>query len=308
MPIDKEPIGQRLEQSVMRHLGPYVSISDARNYPPLNLVGRLAVVTGASDGIGKAIAETFAIHGANLVINGRNQERLEEVAEVAQAMGVRVEIARGDVALEETAQAVKSVIAERFSGRVVDILVNGAGSTKDRKMGSLRFADWRQVLETHLNGAFLMADATWESLKESGRARIISIGSISGIFGNEGQANYAAAKAGLVGLTKTWAAELAPYQGTANVLAFGPVETKIWKPLERAARMLENQNRKIRGEEPAPDDFDGLSPVKSRMLGGRFISVEEAASKALFLASELGNGITGQTIVVEAGITAMKLA
>lgn len=303
---ERAPVELRVAQTIERHLGSRGSLESARNYTPLNLQGRVAVVTGASDGIGRGIAETFAIHGANLVLHGRNQARLEDVAEVAQGMGVRVETVTGEIAMPETAEAVKAVVAERYNGQT-DILVNNAGGTRDRKMGSLRFADWKQVLEAHLNGAFLMADATWDSLTASQRARIINVGSISGIFGNSGQSNYSAAKAGLIGLTKAWAAELAPTQGTANLLAYGPVETKIWNSLARGAKMQVNAERKAKGEEPVAEDYDPFTPVKSRMVGGQFTSVKEAASKALFVASEMGDGITGQVIIVDAGVSALKL-
>lgn len=304
-------IEQRVTETVQRHLGTDGSIEAARNYYPLSLVGRVAVVTGASDGIGRAIAETFAIHGADLVIHGRNTERLDEVAEVISAMGVRAEIVTGEIANPDTAKGIFDALVKMGAddNKVkVDILVNNAGGTKDRKMGSLRFNDWKRVIEDHLDGAFLTTDAVWEPLRAAASyARVINIGSVSGILGNDGQVNYATAKAGLIGFTKTLAAELAPTGGTANLLAFGPVDTKIWAPLARGARMQINIERKAMGEEPVGDDYDALRPVKARMLENRFPKPHEAAAKALFLASEMGYGITGQAILVDGGISILRL-
>lgn len=302
-------IEQRVSETVQRHLGPNGSLEAARNYSPLSLDGSVAVITGASDGIGRGVTELFAIHGADLLIHGRNMGRLEEVADIARGMGSRVEIVAGEIANPETAAAIQKTLIEKFTDDKVhvDILVNNAGGTRDRKMGSLRFNDWRQVVGDHLDGAFLTADAIWLPLSASPHARIINIGSISGLTGNEGQANYSAAMAGLIGLTKTWATELAPTGGTANLLAFGPVDTKIWASLARGAKMQENAARKARGENPVGDDFDGLAPVKARMLGDRFLTVPEAASKALMLASSMGDGITAQAILIDAGISLLKL-
>lgn len=304
-------IEQKVTDTVERHLGSNSSIEIARSHPLLNLQGRTALVTGASSGIGRGIAEIFAIHGANLVIHGRNTQRLEEVAEIVQGMGCRVEIVAGEIADPKTAEKILPALVkihEDDDKVQIDILVNNAGSPKDRRMGSLRFGDWKQVIEDHLNGAFLTTNAVWDPLRASrNRARIINIGSISGILGNDGQISYATAKAGLIGFTRTLAIELLPTRGTANLLAFGPVGTKIWEPLSRGAIMQLNKERKLRGEGPVPDDYDPFVRVKSRMLNDRFISVPEAASKALFLASEMGNGITGEVISVDAGVSQFKL-
>lgn len=305
------PIEQKVSEVVERHLGSNGSIEAARSYYPLSLKGRVAVITGASDGIGRGIAETFAIHGANLVIHGRNTQRLGEVAEIVSEMGVRAEVVAGEIANPDTAKGISDALVKMGDGERVqiDILVNNAGGTKDRRMGSLRFSDWKRVVEDHLDGAFLTTDAVWEPLRASASyARIINIGSISGVFGNDGQVNYATAKAGLIGFTKALATELAPTGGTANLLAFGPVNTKIWAPLARGARMQLNIERKAMGEQPVGEDYDALQPVKSRMLERRFTTVTEAASKALFLASEMGYGITGQVILVDAGMSLLKLS
>lgn len=299
-------IEQRVDNAIQRHLGPTGSIDIAKSYFPLSLSGRVAVISGASDGIGRGTAELFAIHGADLVVHGRNTKRLEEIAQLTQAMGSRVETVAGDISSPDTSANIARVLEEKF-GRKLDILVNNVGSAKDKRMDKIDENDWNQVVDPHLKGAFLLARATWKHLTTSERARIINISSVSGVHGNDGQANYAAAMGGLISLAKTWAIELAPYEGTANAVAFGPVETKIWTPLARGARMQENIARKARGEEPVGADFDALAQVKTRMVGGRFITVEEAASKILFLASRMGDGITGQVIEVESGITAMKL-
>lgn len=304
----------RVIDAVERHLGPVYprALAEAQDgaidYRPLNIEDRIAVISGASDGIGRATAELFAIHGADLIIHGRNEKRLGEVAELVHGLGSkRVEIVAGDISSPETAAKIAALVEERFDGKL-DILVNNAGSAKDKRMDKLDENDWDQVVNAHLKGAFLLARANWAYLTSSDRARIINISSISGVHGNDGQANYSAAMGGLISMTRTWAIELADYRGTANALAFGPVDTKIWSPLARGARMQENAARKARGEEPVGEDFDALAPLKERMVGKRFITPEEAASKVLFLASRMGDGITGQVIEVEAGLTAMKHA
>ncbi len=306
MAAEQGPLQQRLEETFQRHFGMSPNFLDAvRSYPPHNLTGKVAVVTGSSDGVGRGIAERLAIHGADVVLHGRENSKLDPLAETLQSMRVRVETVNGNIQDPETAAKFAKVIAEKFDGHA-DILVNNAGSTRDLEMDKMTLEDWNLVIDTHLTGSFLTTKALWTPLKESPRARVIMVGSISGTHGNEGQANYSTAKAGLIGFTKDLAAELLDTDGTANLLAFGPIPTSIWDRSKKFLTIQATRESRRKGETLA-EDFDVFAPVKAKMLGNDFVSVAQAASKALFLASSEGDGITGEVIIVSGGLTVFRM-
>jgi len=236
---------------------------------------KTVIVTGAARGIGRVIAERFSRLGAAVVINDLNQEAVERVAAElgGQAVGIRADVTN--------AVEVKDLFAktmERF-GRV-DVLVNNAGVTRDGLMVRMDEKDWDMVLDINLKGAFLMTKAAAKYMMKQRSGRIINISSVVGLIGNAGQANYSASKAGLIGLTKSSARELASRGVTANVIAPGFIETDMTRNLSESAR--ENL----------------ISQITLSRLG----TPDDIASAVLFLASDDASYITGQVLAVDGGI------
>jgi 3-oxoacyl-[acyl-carrier protein] reductase len=243
------------------------------------VAGRVAVVTGASRGIGRATALRLARGGAKLVVNYRAQTAAadEVVREIREGGGEAVAVA-GDVAdpgdverLFERAQAA----FER-----VDILVNNAGITRDNLLLRLSPEDWQAVLQTNLTGAFLCTRAVLRGMIRQRYGRILNMSSVVGQMGNPGQANYAAAKAGLVGFTRATAREVASRGITVNALAPGYIATDMWEPVPEAARARARE----------------LIPL------GREGTVEDVAEAVAFLVSDAAAYITGQVLNVDGGL------
>jgi 3-oxoacyl-[acyl-carrier protein] reductase len=239
---------------------------------------RVAIVTGASRGIGRAIAERLAADGRLVVLVSRSVEHLEAVREGIQKMGGAAEVRGCDVG---DAEALTSLIEEVASthGRL-DILVNNAGITRDGLLLRMSDADFDDVITVNLKSAFVTSRAAARPMMRGRFGRIINIGSVTGIMGNPGQANYAAAKAGLAGLTKSLAKELGSKGITANVVAPGFVDTEMLSEL------------------PQPMLDEVIKRLPLRRLG----QAEEIAHTVSFLASDLAGYITGQTIVVDGGL------
>ncbi len=240
---------------------------------------KVALITGASRGIGKAIALTMATRGADVaVIYSGNQEDAQETVEEIRSLGRRAEAYRCDVAnFNEAASAVKEVV-KNFG--TIDILVNNAGITRDNLILMMKEQDFDDVINTNLKGAFNMIRHVSGIMLRKKAGRIINITSVSGMMGNSGQANYAAAKAGMIGLTKTTAKELASRGITCNAIAPGFVETDMAKKL---------------GEEVLE------TAVKAIPLG-RLGRPQDIAETAVFLASESAGYITGEVIKVDGGL------
>lgn len=247
----------------------------------MRLDGKVAIVTGASRGIGREIAVQLAGQGASVVINyTKNKEAAEETLTAVKATGGRGIIVQADVKnLSACENMVKSAL-EIYNK--VDILVNNAGITRDNLTLRMKPAEWQEVIDTNLTGAFNCVKAVLRPLlKQKSGGRIINIASVVGLAGNIGQANYAAAKAGLIGMTKTLARELAGRQITVNAVAPGFIATEMTAVL--TPEIKENLQRQI--------------PL------GRMGTTKDVAYLVAFLASEQAAYITGQVITVDGGMT-----
>ncbi|MCC6243827.1 MAG: 3-oxoacyl-[acyl-carrier-protein] reductase [Gemmatimonadaceae bacterium] len=245
----------------------------------INLAGRVALVTGSTRGIGRAIAETLARAGARVAVTGRDVARAEAAAqEIAAAYGVEVRGYAVDVA--EVAQATALIESvERDFGQL-DILVNNAGLTRDNLLMRLKDDDWDAVLNANLRGAFATCRAASRGMMKRRWGRIINVASVVGIIGNKGQSNDAASKAGLIGMTKSIAKELASRNILANVVAPGFIETDM------TAAMTDDARSSLSAGIPlerlgTPDDIAGMVAV---------------------LASDLTRYVTGQVFVVDGGL------
>jgi 3-oxoacyl-[acyl-carrier protein] reductase len=240
---------------------------------------KVAVVTGSSRGIGRAIALRLAAQGAKLVINYRgNKTAAEEVVEQIRADGGEAIAVQADVSQFDQAQALIDQAKAAF-GRV-DILVNNAGTTRDTLVVRMSEADWDVVLDTNLKGTFNCIKAVTRQMMRQKYGRIVNIGSVAGIAGNAGQANYAAAKAGIIGLSKTIARELGSRGITCNVVAPGFVATDLTADLPA----------KLIGE------------AIERTPLGRTGTAEDMAAAVAFLASDDASYITGQVLAVDGGL------
>lgn len=240
---------------------------------------RTALVTGASRGIGKAIALRLAKDGCNVVViyAGNEQAAKDTCAEI-EALGVSSLCIRCDVSDSmQCAQAVAQTV-EAFGG--IDILVNNAGITRDGLLMSMKEEDFQKVINTNLNGAFYMIKHSCRQFIKRRSGRIINISSISGVMGNAGQANYAAAKAGLIGLTKTTAKELAGRNITCNAVAPGFIQTDMTAVLSDKVK----------------------AAISERIPLGRMGDVQDIAAAVSFLASQEAGYITGQVLRIDGGL------
>lgn len=242
------------------------------------LDNKVALITGAGRGIGRSIAERFAQEGATVLCVSKTPENCQQVAQDIMAQGGQAEAFPMDVSSKESIKNVSEKIIEKYKN--VDILVNNAGITRDKLFVRMDDEDWEQVLFTNLFSAFYLCKQFVRPMTLKRWGRIINISSVSGIIGNAGQANYSAAKAGLLGLTKTLAKELACRSITVNVIAPGFIATSMTKNLPEA---VVEQAQKI-------------IPLK------RFGEPIEVANTAVFLASEEASYITGQVIKVDGGM------
>ena len=243
------------------------------------LEGKSALVTGASRGIGRAVAEELARRGADVLINYLTDAAGAEAARRAiEAAGGRAIVHQGDVRDAETAKALVKAAAEAFGG--LDILVNNAGVVRDNFVAFMKEAEWDEVVDTSLKGAYLLTKEAARIMMRKRRGRIINVSSVAGLGGDLKRANYSAAKAGLVGFTRAVARELAGFNVTVNAVAPGIVETDL------IAGMKDADRRKM---------LD-LVPL------GRFAEPAEVAEVVAFLASDRARYITGEVLQVNGGL------
>jgi 3-oxoacyl-[acyl-carrier protein] reductase len=238
---------------------------------------RVAMVTGSARGIGKAIALRLAEAGVAVVVNDVD-EAVEGVAEEIRAMGRQCLAVLADISSPSDVAGLMEAVKVVFEK--VDILVNNAGVTRDRLLLRMSDEDWDKVLSINLKGAFLCTRAVLRGMVRQRWGRIVSIASIIGMMGNPGQANYAAAKAGLIGFTRTIAKEVASHGITANAIAPGFIDTEMTRQLEE----------------------DWKEEVRSRIPLNYFGSPRDVAEAVAFLASEEARYITGQVLNVDGGM------
>lgn len=244
----------------------------------MKLANQVAIVTGASRGIGKAVALALAKEGCHIAGIGRSLESANGVADEITALGVNYKGFGVDVSKSDAVNACVEAVHKEFGK--IDILINNAGITKDTLLIRMSDEDWNSVLQTNLTGAFNWSRATSRIMIKARQGRIINIGSVIGLHGNAGQANYAAAKAGLIGLTKSVAKELAGRNVTCNVICPGFIQTDMTDALpdELKNKLLEH------------------IPLK------RFGTGADIAELALYLSSNAGSYITGQALTVDGGM------
>jgi len=242
----------------------------------MNFKDKVVLVTGSARGIGRRIAERFAEAGARVVISDLDQTTVEEVARTigGGAVGIRANVTQA----EEVAALVDKTVNDL--GRI-DIVVNNAGITRDTLMMRMSEADWDMVLDINLKGAFLVTKSAGRVMMKQRSGRIVNISSVVGLTGNAGQANYSASKAGLIGLTKSAAKELAPRGITVNAVAPGFIETEMTAAMPESAR----------------------EAFLARVLISRAGQADDVASAVMFLASDEASYITGQVLTVDGGLT-----
>lgn len=242
------------------------------------LDGKTALVTGASQGIGEAVARRLAGQGARVVLAARSEDKLKDLAAQIDAGGGCARPLQLDVSRPETFAERLKQLPEDFAN--VDILVNNAGITADNLLARLTLDDWNRVIQTNLTGAYALTKELLRGMMKRRWGRVINVSSVVGLMGNPGQANYSAAKAGLIGLTKSLARELGSRSITVNAVAPGYIETAMTENLPEASRN------------------ELTTSIALKRLG----TVDDVAAAVLYLASEEAGYVTGHVLNVSGGL------
>jgi 3-oxoacyl-[acyl-carrier protein] reductase len=246
----------------------------------MKLEGKNAVVTGGGRGVGRAISINFAKEGANVVVNyASNNKAADEVVGIIKSMGRKAVAVQGDVAKKEDAQKIIDTCVENFGS--IHILVNNAGISKPSMMHKMSVETWDEVVNVQMRGPFLCIQAASKYFMQQNYGRIVNVTSVAGIVGTIGQINYAAAKGGVVTLTKSAARELAKYNVTCNVISLGIVTTEMTHTLQTDEKLKEIYVRRI--------------------LLNRYAEPEDVSPAFVFLASDDARYITGQLLCVDGG-------
>lgn len=246
----------------------------------LNLKGKTALITGASRGIGKKIAETLAKEGANIVITATNIEKASTVAdELKSQYNIETMPLKHNVKLSESCKEIVDKTVEKFKS--IDILVNNAGIARDMLVIQMDDNAWNEVIGTNLSGAFYTSREAAKYMLKARSGKIINISSVIGKMGNAGQTNYAAAKAGIIGITKSMAKEFASRKICVNAIAPGFIQTDMTGVLP----------------EDTVKNIMNITPLK------RLGNAEDVANLVAFLSSDLSNYITGEVIAVDGGMS-----
>jgi 3-oxoacyl-[acyl-carrier protein] reductase len=246
----------------------------------VDLSGQSAIVTGASRGIGRAVALALAAAKANVACVARNADALADTAKAISAAGGTAKVYPCDVANTESVQKVVDGVVETWGK--LHIVVNNAGITRDTLIPRMSDEDWDCVIETNLRGTFLFTRAATRPMMQARYGRIINMASVSGLTGNPGQSNYSASKAGIIGMTRSVARELASRKVTVNAVAPGFIQTEMTEAMGPVV----------------------LDEVKKRIPAKRLGQVGDIAGAVLFLASDAAAYITGQVITVDGGLSA----
>lgn len=245
----------------------------------MELDGKTALITGSARGLGKAIAIKLASLGANIVLNDiPSSEELDATAEELRKAGYNAAVTRGDVRNQDDVKTMISTAVESFGS--LDILVNNAGVTRDKPMAMMSEEDWDLVLDINLKGAFLCTKFAVKQMIRQKYGRIVNIASVAGRYGNRGQANYSASKAGLIGLTKSTAKEFAPKGITCNAVTPGLIQSQMTDALPEEVRQKYLENIPL----------------------GRFGTPEDVANVVAFLASDEASYVTAQVIDIDGGL------
>lgn len=246
------------------------------------LTDKVAIITGASKGLGKAMALALGAEGARLLLVSRNQEQLQVTADEIRALGAEVEVCPADITDEAQVRRVETMATERCGK--VQILINNAGVNIRKPVTDFSLADWRQVQDTNLTSVFLMCRAFVPHMKGQGYGRIINMTSIMSHVALPGRTAYAASKSGLLGFTRALALELAPEKITVNGISPGPFATEMNMPLMQNAELSR--------------EFIAKIPL------ARWGKVDEVGQLAVYLCSEDAGFVTGTDILIDGGWTA----